>query len=493
MKALRLALVPSVLIACASSAHAFEASDFYVAPMGSYALGDDDRPAGDGYGGALAIGAQLGGAVSFEIRGQYIDYGKGNGRKDDFGAGGFGFNGYLLGAGSGPYLHIDLMGGHEMFYNAGLGYELPFGDSGFGLRAEALYHVEDDQKDSGNRDFQDIVFNLGVRIPLGSPAPPPPPPPPPPEPVVVVPPAAQCSDGADNDGDGAIDFPADKGCTAADDNDEYNLLCKMPEAGQPVNMDGCATGDTLVLQGVTFEFDKATLTPNAKVILDSVAEALNKRTDIKVEVAGHTDDKGSDQYNIGLSDRRSKSVKQYLKSKGVAGDRMTSKGYGETMPVADNGTDEGRELNRRVELKVTEASAPVTVAPLASTGESTLGAPAPVAETPPAAAEPAPASGPVDPAPVEATPVAAAPAAASGGSAVTIKDFAFAPAALTVPVGTTVTWTNNDGSNHFVSFSDQKSPRLKQGAIYTRTFSAPGTYDYACTLHPTMTGKIIVQ
>ncbi|MCV5900774.1 OmpA family protein, partial [Escherichia coli] len=89
-----------------------------------------------------------------------------------------------------------------------------------------------------------------------------------------------------------------------------------------------------------------------------------KRPDIKVEIGGHTDSKGSDAYNLSLSDKRSKSVKDYLVSKGVAAGRMTTRGYGESMPVADNNTDEGRELNRRVELKVTESTGGgVTVAP----------------------------------------------------------------------------------------------------------------------------------
>ena len=69
-------------------------------------------------------------------------------------------------------------------------------------------------------------------------------------------------------------------------------------------MQGCKTGDTLVLRGVNFDFDQSTLTANAKTILDQVAEALNKRTDIKVELDGHTDGKGWDEYNMRLSQRR---------------------------------------------------------------------------------------------------------------------------------------------------------------------------------------------
>jgi len=104
---------------------------------------------------------------------------------------------------------------------------------------------------------------------------------------------------------------------------------------------------------VTFEFDKARLTPDARVLLDMVSDALLARTDIQVEVAGHTDSKGSDAYNQKLSERRALAVKEYLAGRGVEPSRMTAVGYGEVQPVADNGTDEGREYNRRTELKVT--------------------------------------------------------------------------------------------------------------------------------------------
>ena len=110
---------------------------------------------------------------------------------------------------------------------------------------------------------------------------------------------------------------------------------------------------TMVLQGVNFEFDEDRLTLNAKTLLDQVAGALTKRSDIKIELEGHTDSKGSDTYNQALSEARAASVKRYLIERGVDGGRMSTVGYGETMPVADNTTDEGRELNRRVQLKVT--------------------------------------------------------------------------------------------------------------------------------------------
>ncbi|HKY93449.1 MAG TPA: OmpA family protein, partial [Nevskiaceae bacterium] len=186
--------------------------------------------------------------------------------------------------------------------------------------------------------------------------------------------------GKDNDGDGQVDFPADKGCTGADDNDEVDP-CKTPAPGERVSLKGCGMGDVIVLRGVNFEFDKSNLTVNAKTILDNVAEELTAYPEIKVEVGGHTDAKGSDEYNQKLSERRAASVVKYLESKGIAGDRMTSAGYGESKPVADNETDEGRELNRRVELKITEGVAGASAAaPVAA--EATAPAPDAVPATP---------------------------------------------------------------------------------------------------------------
>ncbi|MDB5985693.1 MAG: hypothetical protein JWR16_746 [Nevskia sp.] len=133
--------------------------------------------------------------------------------------------------------------------------------------------------------------------------------------------------------------------------------CQAPEPGQPINLQGCKTGDTVVLRGVNFLFDKATLTVNAKTLLNQVADALQARADIKVEIDGHTDGKGSVAYNQKLSQRRADSVQQYLLGRGIDGSRMTTRGFGKSKPIADNATDEGREINRRVELTVTDAAA----------------------------------------------------------------------------------------------------------------------------------------
>jgi OOP family OmpA-OmpF porin len=108
------------------------------------------------------------------------------------------------------------------------------------------------------------------------------------------------------------------------------------------------------LVGVNFEFNKAELLPESYTILFYAVQYLNENPDIKVEIEGHTDSKGSEIYNQNLSERRAKTVRDYLISKGIDPSRLTYKGYGESMPVADNNTPEGRALNRRIDFKIIE-------------------------------------------------------------------------------------------------------------------------------------------
>ena len=112
--------------------------------------------------------------------------------------------------------------------------------------------------------------------------------------------------------------------------------------------------ERIVLRGVNFDFDQSTIRPDAAVILDEAARILKGRDDVQVAVAGHTDWTGTDDYNQGLSERRAASVRDYLVGQGVAAGRLSTRGYGESQPVASNETREGRALNRRVELNVLE-------------------------------------------------------------------------------------------------------------------------------------------
>ena len=113
-----------------------------------------------------------------------------------------------------------------------------------------------------------------------------------------------------------------------------------------------AANNNWVLIGVNFAFDKATLLPEAYPILYDAAKTLLKNPEIKVEIQGNCDYIGSVAYNNELSLRRAETVKMFLVSKGVAQNRLTTVGYGRRNPVADNKTEEGRAMNRRVVFRI---------------------------------------------------------------------------------------------------------------------------------------------
>jgi outer membrane protein OmpA-like peptidoglycan-associated protein len=92
-------------------------------------------------------------------------------------------------------------------------------------------------------------------------------------------------------------------------------------------------------------------------ILNTVAQVMRDFPDINVEVQGHTDDRGSDSFNMRLSGERAEAVRQYLVQQGIAQNRLTARGYGETMPIDTNRTNAGRARNRRVEFVRTDANA----------------------------------------------------------------------------------------------------------------------------------------
>lgn len=104
--------------------------------------------------------------------------------------------------------------------------------------------------------------------------------------------------------------------------------------------------------GILFDFDSSTLRPAARNNLDELADNLRQYERTDVLILGHTDATGSDSYNQGLSERRANSAAQYVQSRGVAGDRISTRGMGENDPIASNDTEAGRQLNRRVEVVI---------------------------------------------------------------------------------------------------------------------------------------------
>jgi OmpA-OmpF porin, OOP family len=107
----------------------------------------------------------------------------------------------------------------------------------------------------------------------------------------------------------------------------------------------------IIFRNINFDFDKANIKAESNPILDEVTEYLKANPNVKMEVQGHTDGKGKAAYNLKLSDKRAAAVKAYLVGKGVAADRLETKGFGLTKPVAPNDTEENRARNRRVEFK----------------------------------------------------------------------------------------------------------------------------------------------
>jgi outer membrane protein OmpA-like peptidoglycan-associated protein len=104
--------------------------------------------------------------------------------------------------------------------------------------------------------------------------------------------------------------------------------------------------------GLLFDFDKSDLRPQAQTNIASLSKTLNKYPDTDIVVEGDTDNTGTSDYNVSLSDRRAKAVSNHMVSLGVSGSRISDIGLGETNPVASNDTDSGRQQNRRVEVAI---------------------------------------------------------------------------------------------------------------------------------------------
>ncbi len=230
-------------------------------------------------------------------------------------------------------------GQHEdsnLAVNLGAGLQFDFGRMNLRTEVGTRIDFDDMQASTGRQqnEFMDMLASVGMTVALG---------PEPMAPVAPAPVAPSCAD-LDDDGDGV---------------NNCNDKCPDSQAGQTIGPDGCPVPVSIDLKGVNFDFDKSTLRPDAVAILNEAIEILKRYPDLRVEVAGHTDSKGTDQYNQALSERRATAVYDFMTSNGIdAGRLMGPTGYGESRPIApntnDDGSDnpEGRAQNRRTELNV---------------------------------------------------------------------------------------------------------------------------------------------
>jgi OOP family OmpA-OmpF porin len=120
----------------------------------------------------------------------------------------------------------------------------------------------------------------------------------------------------------------------------------------PIAVATIAENVTIVLNNVFFDFDKATLKSESFPELNRVVTLMTEKPNMQIEISGHTDTSGPEQYNLGLSERRAKAVVKYFSDKGIPKERMTALFFGETKPTESNDTKEGRQKNRRVEFKI---------------------------------------------------------------------------------------------------------------------------------------------
>lgn len=144
------------------------------------------------------------------------------------------------------------------------------------------------------------------------------------------------------------------------DNIEIPKESNYYELKKEISLNDIVVGSIITLNNIFFDFDKSTLRPLSNVEVRNLVQLLKSNPNLKVEISGHTDSKGSHKYNMKLSEERAQAVVSKLIANGIDANRMTAKGYGKTLPAATNknarGGDnpEGRQLNRRVELKITE-------------------------------------------------------------------------------------------------------------------------------------------
>jgi OmpA-OmpF porin, OOP family len=353
--------VPVAAIASDADQAGNEVGRWYVTPQVGGISVDNDRLVQDKdwlYG--LGIGKHVSEALSVELNlnGAQIGGGPARGDLSLYGAS-IDLLGVMNRAGKvSPYVSVGTgvlqnerspgSNATDFMAQAGVGvlldvWESADGSSSFSLRPDLKARWDDAGADGHLRDY---IATLGFQYAFGAarPARAVEPPPPVPTPVPTPPPPPPAP--ADSDKDGVTD----------------NLdQCPGTARGVAVDAVGCPRKGSITLEGVTFELNAARLTDGSRSILDPVAADLQKFPQLRIELQGHTDSAGSDQYNLELSQQRADAVRSYLIERGVAPSQLVAKGYGESQPAASNDTAPGRATNRRVVMLVLDNPGEVKV------------------------------------------------------------------------------------------------------------------------------------
>lgn len=351
---------------------------FSLSPMAGYYGFDGDQESDNGFVGGLSLGYNVSKRWAAELEFRYVDseIDLDNSPKEDLD---------VWSAGANALYHFNPDGNLVPYVSAGFGVMYFDGDNfdvnsdfmmnwGVGakyfvtddvaLRAD-LRHIIDFHSDSewdrvsGDDTDNNYMATVGLYFQFGGPAPPAPRP------------ADSDSDGIPDLRDKCPDTPLGVlvdavGCPPVDrtppppppkmidgDDDGDGVLnsrdkCPGTEKGVMVDEDGCPLKFTVQIE---FDFDKSEVRPEYRDELRKAAAFMNKYPGTQFLLAGHTDSKGSEEYNLLLSKRRAAAVKKYLVEEfGIAAHLMTPRGYGESQPVATNDTAEGRQANRRVEV-----------------------------------------------------------------------------------------------------------------------------------------------
>jgi len=137
-------------------------------------------------------------------------------------------------------------------------------------------------------------------------------------------------------------------------SENFNLAdtASYTEINKDIKLEKIEVGNKVVLNNIFYEFGKATLSDESLSELETMLSLLKNNPTIKIEISSHTDNVGSDEFNLKLSGNRAQAVVDYLTQNGISKEMVVAKGYGKSQPISSNDTEDGRQQNRRTEFKI---------------------------------------------------------------------------------------------------------------------------------------------